>query len=276
MTTALLANPFTWIVLGIGLLVTALALLIMNWDAVVAFLTDVWMGFTTWLGESLAGIAEGWNAFWTGIGEFLMTVWNGIVGWFSGALTAFASNWSKFWGTIGQFFLTAWGNISRAIQGAWAAIVSWFGTAFASFGQFFGDFWKGLVDGIGKVFAGIVNFVKAPFNAIIDAINSAIKIINNMKIKVPDWVPGIGGQNWGFNIPTLPKLAMGGTITAGGSVMVGERGAEILTLPKGARVTPLDKAGGKTINYYAAPNESLDSEEALLNAMRRASVVAGW
>jgi hypothetical protein len=33
---------------------------------------------------------------------------------------------------------------------------------------------------------------------------------------------------------------------------------------------------GKAINYYAAPNQSLDNEQELFQAMKRAKVVVGW
>jgi hypothetical protein len=46
----------------------------------------------------------------------------------------------------------------------------------------------------------------------------------------------------------MPGLAKGGTIMSGGSVLVGEKGPEILNLPAGASVKPLDKAGGVIIN----------------------------
>ena len=42
-------------------------------------------------------------------------------------------------------------------------------------------------------------------------------------------------------------LADGGTITMPGTVLVGERGPELLTLPRGAQVTPLDRAGGTIV-----------------------------
>jgi len=46
----------------------------------------------------------------------------------------------------------------------------------------------------------------------------------------------------------MPALAKGGDIMTGGSVLVGEKGPEILNLPAGARVKPLDKSGGVVVN----------------------------
>lgn len=43
-----------------------------------------------------------------------------------------------------------------------------------------------------------------------------------------------------------PGLASGGRVTASGSVMVGEKGPEILKLPRGASVTPLEKVSRTT------------------------------
>jgi hypothetical protein len=59
--------------------------------------------------------------------------------------------------------------------------------------------------------------------------------------------------------------------------IVGEAGPEVVTpLKEFERMTGLDGDNGKTLNYYAAPNESLDSEQQLIMAMRRARVVAQW
>lgn len=73
---------------------------------------------------------------------------------------------------------------------------------------FSGD-WEGAWDSIVGVFKnlweGIKNIVKAPINFIIDGINGMIGMINN--IKIPDWVPGIGGL--GINIPKIPRLKGG-------------------------------------------------------------------
>ena len=69
--------------------------------------------------------------------------------------------------------------------------------------------WKGAWENIKNIFSniakGLGNIFKAPINFIIDIINGFIKGIN--KIKIPDWIPGIGGK--GFNIGLIPKLRVG-------------------------------------------------------------------
>ena len=103
---------------------------------------------------------------------------------------------------------------------------------------------QGLANIVKGIFGAIVELVKIPINNLINMLNIVIDGFN--KIKLPDWVPGIGGK--GLDIPHIPALAKGGDITTGGAVLVGERGPELLDLPRGARVTPLSQAGTATDN----------------------------
>ena len=64
---------------------------------------------------------------------------------------------------------------------------------------------KGVLDVFKNVFGQIFNVVKAPINFVIDGINLFIKALN--KIKIPDWVPAVGGK--GINIPLISKLRVG-------------------------------------------------------------------
>ena len=100
-------------------------------------------------------------------------------------------------------------------------------------GVFTGD-WKKAWEGIKTIFKGIWEsisaIVKAPINLIIDtvnkmteaiesAINWIIDGINELSFDVPDWVPGIGGETFGFDldkidIPQIPKLATGTVVPA--------------------------------------------------------------
>lgn len=113
-------------------------------------------------------------------------------------------------------------------------------------GVFTGDWsraWQGVVDIFGGIFEGIAAVAKAPINAMITLINGFIGGLNN--IKIPKWVPGIGGK--GFHIGKIPYLAEGGTIL-NGQAIVGEAGPELLTAKNGkTTVTPLspeEKARG--------------------------------
>lgn len=60
-------------------------------------------------------------------------------------------------------------------------------------------------------------WVEKIVNIVINAINWVIKAINKLSVKVPEWVPGYGGKNFGFNIREIqevriPRLAQGAVI----------------------------------------------------------------
>ena len=100
-------------------------------------------------------------------------------------------------------------------------------------GVFTGD-WSRAWEGIKTAFAGawgaLADIVKAPVNLIIGminhlldcieyGINSTIWNLNNLSFDIPDWVPEIGGETFGFNlsmidIPELPYLAKGTVVPA--------------------------------------------------------------
>lgn len=87
---------------------------------------------------------------------------------------------------------------------------------------------SGIMDAIGAKFesgfTALVGFVKNPVNTIIGMVNGVVDKINSASISIPDWVPGIGGESFGINIPTIPMLAAGG-FTEGVSI-AGEAGTE--------------------------------------------------
>lgn len=69
--------------------------------------------------------------------------------------------------------------------------------------------WKAAWENIKNIFKniaeGLGNIFKRPINFIIDIMNGFISGIN--KIKIPDWVPGVGGR--GINIPLIKRLKVG-------------------------------------------------------------------
>nr|DAQ09724.1 MAG TPA: minor tail protein [Caudoviricetes sp.] len=126
---------------------------------------------------------------------------------------------------MGSHFLELFDTVSTVIAGVLKAFE---GIIDFLIGVFTGD-WKRAWEGIKEIFKGIIeSFVaiaKVPINGVIGllngmvrgifvAINAAIGALNHLKIKIPDFVPGIGGNTWGFSIPTMtapqiPYLAKG-------------------------------------------------------------------
>lgn len=101
--------------------------------------------------------------------------------------------------------------------------------------------WDGVKEIFGGAFEGLKSLCKLPMNAVIGMINGAISGINKLGLKIPDWVPEIGGKNFSINIPKIPMLAIGTKNWRGGFAQISERGGEIVDLPKGSRVYPHDE-----------------------------------
>jgi tape measure domain-containing protein len=75
----------------------------------------------------------------------------------------------------------------------------------------------------------------------------------------------------------LTPFAKGGLVTGPTSALIGEAGPEVvIPLDRFESMMGMSGGSGKTVNYFAAPNQSIDSEQDLFQAMRRAKVVANW
>ena len=88
-----------------------------------------------------------------------------------------------------------------------------------------GEAWKNIVDVFKNIFGAVVNYALWPLNTLIGLINTAIEGFN--MIKLPDWVPGVGGK--GINIPLIPMISVPKFATGGftdGVSIAGEAGTE--------------------------------------------------
>lgn len=94
-------------------------------------------------------------------------------------------------------------------------------------GVFTGN-WSQAWEGVKNIFSGIFDSLKSiakgVVNGIIGVLNTAIRGLNTLKI--PDWVPGIGGM--GINIPEIPQFAKG-TERTPDTFIAGENGPELIT-----------------------------------------------
>lgn len=164
-----------------------------------------------------------------------------------GVAEAFQKAWEfikNIWSNAGGFFKGIW----EGIKNAFGAVADWFKNIFSKAWQAVkdvfskgGKVFEGIKEGITNVFHNVVNaiirginaVIAAPFNAINNIFNR-LRGISILKMAPFSWLPTIG-------VPQIPELAEGGQV-GGGSAMVGEEGPEIVDLPRGATVVPLDRS----------------------------------
>ena len=174
----------------------------------------------------------------------------GIIASISGAVSGFLTFWPKVTGAFQSIISFAAANPLLVIIAAVAALTA---LIIANW-----DTIKPILDEIlAKVKNGI-NGIIGLVNGLINAINKLIVGINAIKINPPAWFTALTGiGTFGLNIPTIPNIPMlaQGGILASGSAIVGEAGAELLSMTnKGAVVQPLTN-NTVTNNYNtAAPN----------------------
>ena len=120
------------------------------------------------------------------------------------------------------------GNIINAVQQVLSGIIQFIT------GVFTGNWsqaWEGIKSIFGGIWDAILSVCKGVINGITGAVNVVIRGLNCLK--VPDWVPGIGGM--GINIPEIPQLAVGSRNTPD-TFIAGEKGPELITNMPGRTV----------------------------------------
>lgn len=188
-----------------------------------------------------------WNEILKPIGEFSGEIFLWSVGMikdaFSGLSELFEEKGDKInliLTTIGNYVQLMWQmRIKPVLQFAMGFLKTLFQYIITVAGDLI-DVFAGIIEFVSDVFAGdweaawedIVDVFKGIFNTIVDVfegiINSIISGINNISIDVPDWVPGIGGKTYGFDIEEIdiPRLATGGITNGPTKAIIGEAGRE--------------------------------------------------
>jgi hypothetical protein len=217
---------FTWLYENIIMpIVTGIMIYIGLWAAVIVWLWETVLSpvfaaigaVFTWLWE---------NAIMPIVGYIQLAIqgWGLIFQWLYGTIIA------PVFAAIGTAFNWVWSNVISPVVGFISGAITNVGNTVRSVFGGIGDF-------IGSAFQAALSVVRGPINGIIGLVNQAIRGINSLSVTIPDWVPIVGGQTWGLDIPRIPMLARG-SAHAPGAFIAGEQGPELIVGAEGSRVYP--------------------------------------
>lgn len=152
--------------------------------------------------------------------------------------------------SIFQTVFTTIGSIIQAATQIFSGLIQFIQGVFTGN---WGAAWEGVKNVFQGAWDGLKSIATGVINGIIGVINSAISALNS--IKIPDWVPGVGGK--GINIPTLPTFAKGTSDTPD-TFIAGEKGPELITNAPGRVVYTAQQ----TRDIFSAQNAAAKSAEA--------------
>ena len=159
------------------------------------------------------------NKVWSSI----KSIFNGFSNFMKGA---FSRDWTRSFGVFGNILNAFFRNVSNifgGVRSVFNGIINFVA------GVFTGN-WRRAWNGVKEIFRGafqaLGGIAKAPLNAVIGLVNMAIDGLNTISFTAPSWVPFVGGQHFGVNIPKMPYLAKGGIVDKPTQAVVGEAGTE--------------------------------------------------
>lgn len=163
-----------------------------------------------------------------------------------------------------------------------ASVVSLVGTTLVNAVKVVVGIVQTLLPIVEPVIMGIISLIQSIVSVTIKVVNGIIGALNKISVPVPDWVPGIGGKTFGFNLSevAMPQFAQGG-FTNGPSI-AGEAGTEaVISFQRGVRQQNIDTwklAGkmlgvrddsGETPQIVFAPNITFSSDVSQEEAARK-------
>lgn len=199
--------PLLAIVAAIAAVIAIGVLLVKHWDEVKEKCGQVW----DW-------IKDKFNQFKEWLGGVFATDWSEKFGFLGDILNAYLTNVKNVLDGVKRFFSGIIDFIAGVFTGNWDR--AWKGVK---------NIFKGIWDSFTGIAKAPINMIIGLINGMISAINVAIRGINKLSWEVPSWVPIIGGETWGFDIPQLgkvPYLAKGGIVDSATLAVIGERGKE--------------------------------------------------
>ena len=206
--SAILANPITWIVVGIAAVVAGLALFFTKtktgqqmWSNFVSWLKNAWQSLvqvaqTVWnaivqaFNTSVNAVKGAWNgissffsSLWQGIVQVTKSIWSGLTQFFS----QIANTVRNVWNVLASFFSGLWTGIVAVAKATWQGLVVFFKTIvtviktiWTSIKAFFSLLWQGVLLVTRVVWNAIRLYISTVFKNIQTVIKTEMNIIKTI------------------------------------------------------------------------------------------------
>jgi TP901 family phage tail tape measure protein len=159
-TAALLANPITWVVIGIVALIAAIILLWQNWDSVTAWIQGVWNGFVN-------GIKAGF--------DWIRNLFSGMPTWLQIAIAAFM----PFIG-IPMLIINNWDSIVAFFSNLWVRVKGTFTSGIQGIKDFITGTFAWFRESGSKILTTFTEGIKSAVSAPIEAVKGGLSKIRKL------------------------------------------------------------------------------------------------
>lgn len=214
---SVLTSPITLVIVALAALGVAIYELVKHWDVVKDaagkcwdWITDKWCKAGDWFKGIWQDIKSAFSSFDNWLQNIFNIDFSDSFGFIGDIMNAYLQNVSNIFGDVKQIFGGLIDFIAGVFSGDWS------------------EAWNGIVDAFGGIFSLIADIAKGPINMVIGLINGMldglesginwiVRRVNALSFDVPDWVPVIGGDHFGFDLPevgfgSIPYLAEGGYV----------------------------------------------------------------
>lgn len=192
-------GPVGWVIAAVIALV---ALIIANWDTVVAWTTKAWSAVT----------------------GFISDAWNNITSWVSGAVAAVIGFITGAWSNVTSATSTAWQAVLGFITGAWNSITSWVSGAISNVVNFIrtgwdnavrmaSDAWNNIVNAVRNGANNVLNFVRGLPGQILGALGNLGSLLwsagSDLVRGLWNGISGMGSWLWGQIMGWIRRVVPG-------------------------------------------------------------------
>lgn len=171
----LLANPFTWVAIAIGVLIAAIVAIWQNWDSISQFLSNSW--------EAIKELA---STVFTAIGDFFTAFWEGTKEVFNASMEFIKNLLQAGWDLIKLVISAALEGIKIYIQTIWEVIKTIITTVMDLIKAVITTAWNiiktiitGVVEGIKFVITSVWNGIQVIITTVLNVIQTVISTVWN-------------------------------------------------------------------------------------------------